>query len=128
MAGPKLDGAGQSKMATLEDAAGQVQRLHGLVEAAALLVKGNKSIATFGAQFRRAASPLVGLLKPQFGMVADIVTNLILVSSRGGGDQAKIRAMREGIGQLKAQLEISVTQTKEKHAVKEEAAAEAEPQ
>ena len=127
MAGPKLDGAGQVKMATLEDAMGQVQRLHGLVEVAALQVKGNKSIAAFGAQFRRAASPLVGLLKPQFGLIADIVSNMILVSSRGGGDQAKIRSMREGIGQLKAQLEIAATQTKDKHAVKGEEQVGAEP-
>jgi hypothetical protein len=127
MVGPKLDGAGQVKMATLGDAAGQVQRLHGLVESAAMLVKGNKSIASFGAQFRRAASPLVGLLKPQFGFMAEAITNLILISSRGGGDQAKIRSMREGIGQLKAQLEIALTQTKEKHAVKEEEAPKPEP-
>jgi hypothetical protein len=118
----KLDGAGQSKMATLESAATFVQRLHGLVESAALQVKAGQPIAVFGAQFRRAATPLVGLLKPQFGMVADIATNLILVATRGGGDQAKIRAMREGVGQLKAQLEIAVTQTKEKHAVKDEPA------
>jgi hypothetical protein len=121
MAGPKLDGAGQVKMATLEDAIGQVQRLHGIVETAALSVKNAKPITAFGAQFRRAAAPLVGLLKPQFGMIADLVTGMILVSSRGGGDQAKVRAMREGIGQLKVQLEIAVTQTKDKHAVKEDA-------
>jgi hypothetical protein len=123
----KLDGAGQSKMATLESATMFVQRLHGLVEAAALQVKGQKSIAVFGAQFRRAATPLVGLLKGQFGMMADLVSNLILVATRGGGDQAKIRSMREGIGQLKAQLEVAATQTKDKHAVIEEHAQKDEP-
>lgn len=121
MAGLKLDGAGQAKMATLENANLQVQRLHGLVETAAMQVKGMKPILAFGIQFKRAASPLVGLLKPQFGMIADLVANLILVSSRsGGGDQQKIRAMREGIGQLKVQLEIATAQTKEKHAAGEE--------
>jgi hypothetical protein len=112
----ELDGAGQIKMATLEDASGQVQRLHGLVEQAALTVKNGKPIQAFGAQFRRAATPLVGLLKPQFGSIADLITGMILVSTRGGGDQAKIRAMREGIGQLKVQLDIAATQVKTKHA------------
>ena len=112
----ELDGAGQIKMAALEDASGQVQRLHGLVEQAALTVKNGKPIQAFGAQFRRAATPLVGLLKPQFGSIADLITGMILVSTRGGGDQAKIRAMREGIGQLKVQLDIAATQVKTKHA------------
>ncbi|MFL5579478.1 MAG: hypothetical protein ACJ8AO_03820 [Gemmatimonadaceae bacterium] len=123
----KLDGAGQSKMAALESATMFVQRLHGLVEAAALQVKGQQSIAVFGAQFRRAAMPLVGLLKGQFGMIADLVSNLILVATRGGGDQAKIRTMREGIGQLKVQLELAANQTKDKHAVVEERAQKDEP-
>jgi hypothetical protein len=111
----ELDGAGQIKMATLAEASGQVQRLHGLVEQAALTVKNGKPIQAFGAQFRRAATPLAGLLKPQFGSIADLITGMILVSTRGGGDQAKIRAMREGIGQLKVQLDIATTQVKAKH-------------
>ena len=117
-----LDGAGQVKMATLEDASLQIQRLHGIVELAALQVKNEKPIAGFGAQFKRAAAPLVGLLKPQFGFISDIVTSLILVASRGGGEHAKVRAMREGIGQLRVQLEIAITQTKEKHKVGDDAA------
>lgn len=123
----KLDGAGQSKMATLESATMLVQRLHGLVEAAAMQVKAQQPIAVFGPQFRRAATPLVGLMKGQFGMIADLVSNLILVGTRGGGDQAKIRTMREGIGQLKMQLELAANQTKDKHAVIEEHAQKDEP-
>jgi hypothetical protein len=116
----KLDGAGQSKMATLESATMFVQRLHGLVEAAALQVKGQNSIAVFGAQFRRAATPLVGLLKGQFGMISDQVTAMLLIATRGGGDQMKLRALREAVAQIRTQLEISIAKTKEKHAVPEE--------
>ena len=68
-------------------------------------------------QIVRAATPLVGLLKPQFGTVADVVSALLLVVSRGGGEQAKVRALREWVAQLRMQLEIAVTKTKEKHAI-----------
>ena len=36
--GPKLDGAGLAKMATLDEATGAVQRLHGIVERMAIAV------------------------------------------------------------------------------------------
>jgi len=61
----------------------------------------------------------MGLLKPQFGVIADVVTSFLLISSRGGSDQMKVRALRENVGQIRAQLEIAVTKTKEKHAIAE---------
>ena len=70
-------------------------------------------------QIRRAASPLVGLLKGQFGMIADQVTAMLLIATRGGGEQNKVRALRESVAQLRIQLEIAVTKTKEKHTVPE---------
>lgn len=122
--GPKLDGAGLAKMDTLEEAASHVQRIHGIVERMALAVRSQQNTAQFGAQIRRAASPLVGLLKGQFGMIADQVTALLLVATRGGGDQQKLRALRESVAQIRIQLEIAVTKTKEKHALPEEENAE----
>ena len=74
--GPKLDGAGMAKMETLDDATAQLQRLHGLVERMAVAIRSGHDTNQFGAQIRRAASPLVGKLKGQFGMIADQVTAL----------------------------------------------------
>ena len=121
--GPKLDGAGLAKMATLDEATAAVQRLHGIVERMAIAVRSQQNTAQFGAQIRRSGAPLVGLLKGQFGMISDQVTALLLIATRGGGDQAKLRSLREGVAQIRTQLEIAVAKTKEKHAVEEDSAA-----
>jgi hypothetical protein len=115
MAGGKLDGAGTSKMNTLEDATAQVQRVHGLVERYALAVKQNQQASIFAMQIKRALEPLVGMLKAQFGLISDQVTALLLASSRGGGDQVRIRTLREGVGQLKQALEIAERKVREQH-------------
>jgi hypothetical protein len=117
MSRPQLTGAGTQLMQTLEDAAGQVQRLHGIVEKMAMAHKFQQPTAPFGQQLRRAATPLVGLLKAQYGVMADQVSVLILVATRGGNEQRKVSALREGIGQLRAQIEIAVTKVYEHHAV-----------
>src|SRR5688572_22764427 len=118
--GPQLDGAGQAKMDTLDEANAHVQRLHGIVERMAMAVRSQQNTVQFGPQLRRAASPLAGMLKGQFGMIADQVIAMMLVATRGGTDQAKLRALRESVAQIRVQLEIAVTKTKEKHAVPEE--------
>jgi len=117
--GPKLDGAGLAKMATLDEATTAVQRLHAIVERMAIAVRSQQNTAQFGAQIRRSGSPLVGLLKGQFGMISDQVSALLLVATRGGGDQAKLRSLRELVAQIRTALEIAVAKTKEKHAVEE---------
>ena len=121
--GPKLDGAGLAKMATLDEATAAVQRLHGIVERMAIAVRSQQNTAQFGAQIRRSGSPLVGLLKGQFGMIADQVSALLLIATRGGSDQAKLRSMREAVAQIRTQVEIAVMKTKENHAVEEDNAA-----
>ena len=115
--GPKLDGAGLAKLDTLEEANGQVQRIHGLVEQMAMAMRSGQDTTQFGAQIRRTGSPLVGKLKGQFGMIADQVSALMLIATRGGGEQVKLRSMREGVAQIRIQLEIAVAKTKEKHMV-----------
>ena len=120
--GPKLDGAGHAKMETLDEANAAVQRIHGIVERMAMAVRSGQDTGQFGAQIRRAASPLVGKLKGQFGMIADQVTALTLIATRGGGEQVKLRSLREGVAQIRIQLEIAVTKTKEKHAMAEDSA------
>jgi hypothetical protein len=119
-AGPKLDGAGVQKMKTLEAAQAQVQRLHGVVEHYALALKRKQPTQLFGMQVKRALTPLVGLLKPQFGMIADQVATMNLLSSRGGNEDAKVRNLREGVGALKQALEIAAVRVKDNHMVKEE--------
>ena len=123
--GPKLDGAGLAKMDTLDEANVQMQHIHGIVERMAMAVRSGQSTSTFGAQLRRAASPLVGKLKGQFGMIADQVTALMLVATRGGGEQVKLRSLREGVAQIRIQLEIAVAKTKENHKVVEDEGADA---
>ena len=117
MSGPKLDGAGAAKMETLEEAVAHVQRLHGIVERMAVAVRTQQDTTPFGAQIRRTAAPLVGLLKGQFGMISDQASAFLLIATRSGSAQAKLRALREGVAQLRMQLEIAVTKVREKHTV-----------
>ena len=115
MAGVKLDGAGAQKMKTLEEALLSVQRLHGLVERMAIEVKNQRAAGVLPQQIKRMAVPLQGQLKGQFGMIADQVSSMILATGRGGGDQLKVRALRELVAQIRQALEI--TANKEQHAV-----------
>lgn len=117
MAGTKLDGAGSAKMHVLEEAVGGLQRLHGLVEQMAMAIKRHENAGMFGLQIRRAASPMIGQLKPQFGMLADGVTAMVLVATRGGSEQVKLRALREQVAALRQQLDIAMSRVKENHSV-----------
>ena len=123
-AGPKLDGAGVQKMKTLDEALTQAQRLHGVVETYALALKRNQPTQLFGMQIKRALTPLVGLLKPQFGLIADQVASMNLVAGRGGSELAKVRQLREGVGALKQALEIAAVRVKDSHAIKEDPASQ----
>jgi hypothetical protein len=117
MARPQLTGAGAQLVSMLDDAVTHLQRLHGIVEKMAMAVKAQQATAPFAQQLRRAAGPLVGLLKMRYGMLADQVTGMILIATRGGNEQRKVTACREGVAQLRAQLEIAVNKVYEQHAV-----------
>jgi hypothetical protein len=118
MGATKLDAAGASKMKVLEESLLTISRVHAMVERAAIEVKQNKSIGTLGQQFKRTVVPMQGQLKGQFGMISDMVSGLILSSTRGGGgDMAKIRTMREGLAQIKQAIEFAVNKVKTEHAV-----------
>jgi len=116
----KLDVPGQLKLATLEEATKITQRLHGLVERMAAAAHQHQSISSYSQQVRRAGAPLVTLLKAQFGMVSDHVAQMMVIAGRTGSDQVRVRALREGVGQLKMQLEVSASRTREVHKVEEE--------
>lgn len=114
--GPKLDGAGNVKMVTIHEAQAILQRCHGLVEMMAMDVKNSRPISGGVMQLKRAATPLIGKLKGQFGMIADVVTAMLLAASRGGGgDAIKVRSMREGIASIRVQLDIAEAKILEKH-------------
>ena len=117
MASPKLDGAGIQKMKTLDEATTQLQRLHGVVETYALAFKRSQPTSLYGMQVKRALSPLVGLLKPQFGLIADQAAALNLVAGRGGAETHKVRQLREGVGSLRQALEIAAVRVKDNHTV-----------
>jgi len=117
MAGVKLDGAGAQKMKTLEEALSTMQTIHGHVERMAIDVKNQRGAGVIPQQIKRIATPLQGQLKGQFGMIADQVSAMILAAGRGGGEQTKVRAMREYVGQIRQALDIMCTKVKEQHAV-----------
>lgn len=117
MATGKLDGAGAVKMSTLNAAHLLIQRVHGLVEQMAMAQQREQSTQVLGMQLRRAATPLVGLLKGHFGSMADTVSGMILVATRAGNEGAKVRSLREMIASLKSQLEISTNKVKEHHTI-----------
>ncbi len=115
MAGLRLDGAGQAKMTTLDDALVLHQRIHGLVESYALSVKQNKPAGSILLNLKRQIPMLSGKLKGQFGMIADLVTSVNMQATRGASEQMRVRGLREGIAAIRVQLEIAVAQTAAKH-------------
>ena len=117
--GPKLDGAGTAKMTTLNDALAQLQKVHGVVEKMAMEVRNTRPIGPMSMQFKRVAQPLAAMLKAQFGLLSDQVTGMILIGTRGGPDQPKVRSLREGVAQLRQAMEIQVNLVKAKHTVED---------
>lgn len=124
MAGLKLDGAGQAKMKTLEDAITILARIHGLVEQYALAVKRQTSTGTFFTNLKRQLPALGGLLKGQFGVISDQVFAISLSISRGSSEPTRIRQMREGVAQLTQSIEIATKQVIEKHTMHDDTPAD----
>lgn len=119
MAGIKLDGAGQAKLKTLEEATALMQKIHGLVEQYALAVKRQTPSSTFFNNLKRQLPVLGGLLKGQFGMITDQISSMTLQITRGASEPVRIRQMREGVGQISQALEIAVKSVIDKHKVED---------
>jgi hypothetical protein len=117
----KMDGAGLAKMQTLDEAVTQISHIHSIVERMAMAIRASHDTSGFRGQIARAGAPLVGLLKGQFGMVSEQVSAMILVLTRGGGEQARLRALREYVAQIRTALEISIAKVKEQHLVDDSA-------
>ena len=118
---PRLDGAGAAKMSTIEDAMAQVQKLHGIVEHMAMAARAQQGTMQFGQQLRRYGTPLVGQLKGQFGLIAEQVSAFLLIATRSGSDQTRVRALREGIAGIRQALEIASARVIEKHTIRDDA-------
>jgi hypothetical protein len=119
VAGSQVDGAGMAKLKTLEAALAGLQRVHALVERYALAVKQGGNTSQFVHQIRRTLEPLVGLLKPQFGILSDQVVSVNLVATRGGSEQMRVRGLREGVGSLRQAFDIAERKVREQHAVRD---------
>lgn len=117
--GPRLDGAGMAKMAVLEEALHVMATVHASVEKMGVAVRANQPTLVFTQAIKRQVAPLTTKLKMQFGMIADQLTAMLLAMTRGSNEQARLRAMREGVAQVKVALEIAVAQTIKKHAADE---------
>lgn len=117
MAGSQVDGAGMAKLKTLEDGLMRLQRVHALVERYALTVKQGGNTGQFVHQIRRTLEPLVGLLKPQFGLLSDQVASVNLVATRGGSEQMRVRGLREGVASLRQGFDIAERKVREQHAI-----------
>ena len=107
-------------MKTLDDAMNVLLRVNGLVEQYALQIKRNQSGSTFLSNIKRQLPALSEMLKAQFGMIADQVMATNLSSSRGASEQMRVRALREGVAQIKTALEIAVALVKDKHGLENE--------
>lgn len=119
----KLDGAGVAKLKVLEDALLQLQTIHGKVETYALELKRGGNAPVIVLQIRRLLPVLAGLLKPQFGMIADQLVALNVGASRGGSDQVRLRLLREGVASARQAIEMAQKRVQEQHAVKDEGGA-----
>ena len=114
--GPQLDGAGTAKMETLDRSLSVMQQVHGIVEQMALAERNQNPIAPMTSRLRRTASPLVGLLRGQFGTISDQVAQMILAATRGASERARIRALREHVGSIRMHIEVAQKRVSEIHA------------
>jgi hypothetical protein len=107
-------------METLEQAIGTLQSVHAVVEQMALSVRSQAPAAPHIQKLRRTATPLVGLLKPQFGMIADLVSAMILAATRGASDKLRVRALRECVASIRMNIEVAQKRVLEQHTVTED--------
>jgi hypothetical protein len=99
--GGKLSAKAQQKLDLLVTARRKTDRLHNLVE---------QYVATgqdhFAAQISRTGAELGrALLSAGYGVMADYVSQLAMGAKRGGATQAKFRALRDAVAQLRPAID-----------------------
>lgn len=117
MAGMILDASGTIKMKVLDDALLLAQRLNALNEQFALNVKAGTPTVSLKASIKRQLQTLAANLKAHFGMISDLVTNVVISSSRGSSDANRVRAIREGLAQIRQGIDVGMTSTRNKHTI-----------
>ena len=117
MAGLILDASGVIKMKVLDDALLMTQRLNALNEQFALNAKNGTPTASLRAGIKRQMETLRANLKAHFGMISDLVANLVITSSRGSSDLNRARTIREGLAQIRQGIDVGRTATVNKHTV-----------
>jgi hypothetical protein len=120
MAGSKLEPAGTIRLKTLDDALLLLARVNNIVEQYGLALKRNQPTSSYTMNLRRTLPTLAENLKSQFGLIAEQVLATNLASSRGASEAMRLRALREGVAQIRQAIEIAITQTKDKYTVKDE--------
>lgn len=115
----RIDGPGLAKLETLEQATTLLQRLYSIVERMAQAQRVQQPLAPFRQQIQRAAAPLASLLKPQFESLSELVTNVVLVSTRGGSESHRVRALRESVAQIRVGVDMAATRVRKEHTVEE---------
>lgn len=125
MARQPLTGAGVQRIQTLQEAELQLQKVHTIVEKMAMALRAQQPLQPFTQQLRRASVPLAEGLKGHYGMLADQVTGLYLVASRGGGDRVRVNNLREAVGGIRSALDIATRKVYEDYAEPEEPSANA---
>ncbi|HTR77674.1 MAG TPA: hypothetical protein VMH39_06175 [Gemmatimonadaceae bacterium] len=119
----QMDSAGNAKMKTLDDALLLWQRINGLVEQYAIAVKKNQSASQLVMNIRRQLPSLAANLKAQFALISDQVIAINLAASRGASEAMRVRALREGMAQVKQSIEVAMVATKDKHTVQRDSTA-----
>ncbi len=119
MATFRVDAAGTAKLKTLDDALLLLQRINGIVEQYALALKRNQPTSVYVQNVRRQLPTLAENVKGHFGLITDLVLSVNLAASRGSSEAVRLRTLREGVAQIKQAIELSMIQTRAKHAIEE---------
>ena len=117
MAGLILDASGTIKMKVLDDSLLLAQRLNALNEQLAVNTKSGAPTASLKASIKRQMQTLAANLKSHFGMISDLVNNVVISSSRGSSDANRVRVIREGLAQIRQGIDVGMAHTRNHHAV-----------
>ena len=120
MSGLILDASGTIKMKVLDDALLLTQRVNAMNEQFGLSAKAGTPTTSLKTGIKRNLMTLAANLKSHFGMISDLVNNVVISSSRGSSDVVRVRTLREGIAQIKQGIDVGMTQTRTKHAMHRE--------